>query len=103
MLEHIVFVQLLRTPHSEVWLADFSRAKKEAFAQIDIHYLPERVEATVVLFRPLKTEELLHEFLKIIDDELISRGDVEKHTLQFRVIHGGTNKAELYEPSVAQE
>jgi hypothetical protein len=93
--ETVTFIQQLRTPHSEIWIADLARGKEEQLAQIDIHYPPGRVEATVILLRPIK-EEFLTEFLNLIDDELISAADVESGNLKFRVIHGGQNKAELF-------
>jgi hypothetical protein len=90
-LDSIVFIQQIRTPSSEIWLADLSRQSQEAFAQIDIHYLADHVEATVCLLKPLKNEEILHKFLNMIDDELIAAGDLVKGNLRFRVIHGGVN------------
>ena len=102
-LENIVFVQQLRTETSEIWLADFSRSNQEAFAQIDIHYPPKCVEATVVLFKPLKTPELLHRFLDLIDEELISVGELARGNLRFRVIHGGINKPELFQRPTEKE
>jgi hypothetical protein len=93
-LASVVFVQQVRTPSSEVWVADRARGSNDQLAQIDIHYPPGRVEVTVALLRPM-AEADLSQFLDMIDDELISAGQVEKGTLNFRVIQGGKNTAEL--------
>lgn len=93
-LSTVVFVQQVRTASSEVWIADRARGSNEQLAQIDIHYPPGRVEVTVSLIKPMGESELAR-FLDLIDDELISAGEVEKGNLNFRVIGGGTNTAEL--------
>ncbi len=93
-IENVVFVQQFRTPSSEIWLAETGRKKdSEPFAQLDIHYTPSMAMVTVVYLNPPKSQDEVHRLLDLIDDELLSMGDLEKGNVQFRVIYGGTNKS----------
>ncbi len=94
--DHVVFIQQVRTPSSEVWVADESRTSPKQLAQIDIHFPPAGgADVTVSLLRPMP-EPVLAEFLDRIDGELISTADESRGNLRFRVIQNGT--AEMYHP-----
>ena len=101
-VDNTVFVQQFRTSSSEIWLAETDRTKDgEAFAQLDIHYGSDNVAVTVIYLTTPKTQDEVHRLLDLVDDELLSMGDLEKGNVQFRVIYGGSNKSAVLKRETA--
>ena len=83
----ITWKRLLRTPHSERFLAVRDGADA---AVVDIHYLDTNLAAgTVVLFKSANwREEDVEALLQSLDDTMLPTVDIESGSLTYTVVHG---------------
>jgi hypothetical protein len=83
----ISWIRLLRTPHSERFLAQRDGADAAA---VDIHHLDaNRAVGTVVLFKSANwREEDVESLLQSLDDTMLPGVDLESGSLTYTVVHG---------------